>query len=118
MPNMGDEYKKRLNDLLFSKIIGGDSFETQIVLMIKLDPSRTISLFKNMNINSVFNTKLVSFNFLSMVAKNNPELKDEVCVVGKEVYQIAKDQASKDESSLIRLNLTSYGGGIKELCGF
>jgi hypothetical protein len=117
MPNMGDGHKNRLRDLLFSKIISDVGFETQIGLMIKIDPRKTITVLEDVTTDSSFNARLVSLNFLSMIARNNPELKDEVCVTGKRVYQTAKDQVSKDESSLIRLNLPSYGGGIKGLCG-
>ena len=114
---MNDVDKKRLSDVLFSKIVNEVGFETQIGLMIKLDPKRTIDILEDLTLDSSFNVRLRALNFLRTIAENNPELKERVCVVGEKVYQMAKDQTAEDEAGLIRLNFKGYGGGVRELCG-
>jgi uncharacterized membrane protein HdeD (DUF308 family) len=117
MPNMNDVDKKRLHGVLFSKTVNEVGFETQISLMIKLDPERTIDILEDLTLDSSFNIRLEVLGFLGRIVGDNPGLKDKACVVGKKVYQMAKDQTAKDESGLIRLDFKNYGGGFRELCG-
>lgn len=117
IPNMSDEESKKLEEIIFSKIIYGVAFESQLDLMIKLNPSRAIKVLEEVNKDSTYNSKLVAIDYLERISKRNPGLKNEICIVGKDIYENAKKQVSNNKWDLESLELPSNAGRFKDMCG-
>lgn len=116
MPNMSNEDNKKLEEIIFSKVIYGVAFESQLDLMIKLNPSRAVKVLGEVNKDSTYNSKLVAIDYLERISKRNPELKNEICIVGKDIYENAKKQVSDNKWDLESLELPSNAGRFKEIC--
>lgn len=117
MPNMSSEDKKRLEEVIFSKVIYGVGFESQIDLMVKINTSRAIKVLEEVNKDSSYNSKLFAIDYLERIYKRNPELKNEICIVGKDIYENAKKQVSNNKWDLESLELPSNAGRFKGVCG-
>lgn len=117
IPNISDEYKGKLEKMVFSKVVYGVGFEAQVDLMIKLNPSKTIDVLEEVNRDSSFNSKLVALDYLYKITKNNSSLQNKTCSTAGKIYQNAKKQVINNQWDLVKLDYPYYGGRIKDLCG-